>query len=76
MRDNDLGRDIMKDIAYVCPACHAKATVKDSDPVPVCCGTEMILEPMPVCTVPVSAESARNGAEEVPCADGTTPRKS
>jgi hypothetical protein len=36
----------------------------------------MTPEPLPVCTVPVSAESARTGDEDGPCADGATPRKS
>lgn len=66
----------MKELTYVCPACHAKAAIKDSDPVPVCCGSEMILEPLPVCTAPISAESARSNEAECPCSDGTTPRKS
>jgi len=66
----------MKELTYVCPACHAKSTVKGSDPVPACCGSDMILEPLPVCTVPVSAESSRTAEKECPCADGTTPRKS
>ncbi|MBN1940078.1 MAG: hypothetical protein JW843_10850 [Candidatus Aminicenantes bacterium] len=66
----------MKEMTYICPACHTKTTVNDSAPVPVCCGTEMILEPLPVCTTPVSAESSRSSEAESPCADGTTPRKS
>jgi hypothetical protein len=66
----------MNEINYVCPVCKAKTTAKDSDPVPVCCGSEMTPAPLPVCSVPVSAESARTGSEDGPCDDGTTPRKS
>jgi hypothetical protein len=33
------------------------------------------MEPLPFCTMPVSAEASRSANEDAPCADGTTPRK-
>jgi len=66
----------MKKTTYVCPTCGAKTSAPTSASVPTCCGSAMTPEPLPVCTVPVSAESARTGDEDGPCADGATPRKS
>ncbi len=65
----------MTEKTFVCLACGAKSTVKSSDPVPFCCGAEMTPQPLPVCTIPLSAESARTAGEDGPCADGTTPKK-
>jgi len=65
----------MTEITYVCPACGLRSKLKDSDPVPACCGEKMIPEELPVCRIPVSAESSRTGDEDGPCSDGTTPKK-
>ena len=65
----------MTEKKYVCPVCGTKAVLKPEDPVPICCGAEMIPEPLPFCSGPVAAEAARTGREDEPCADGVTPSK-
>ncbi|MCX6565456.1 MAG: hypothetical protein NTW38_03385 [Candidatus Aminicenantes bacterium] len=60
---------------FLCSTCGKKTSVNSSDPVPSCCGGEMTPQALPVCTIPVSAESARTAGEDGPCFDGTTPKK-
>ena len=66
----------MRKTFYSCPECGKKIEVDPLVPAPVCCGERMIPEPLPLCSVPVSAESSRSSEPECPCADGTTPKKS
>jgi hypothetical protein len=63
----------MKELTYSCSICGKKTQVAEGKPAPVCCHKEM--EPMPFCTVPQTAETARNYNADEPCSDGTTPKK-
>ncbi|MHB8054386.1 MAG: hypothetical protein ACYDH3_03970 [Candidatus Aminicenantales bacterium] len=60
---------------FICSICGKKTTARADDPIPTCCGEEMTPQPLPFCTIPVSAESSRTGGEDEPCADGTTSEK-
>jgi hypothetical protein len=59
----------MSEKIYVCSVCEKQATVKDGDPVPLCCGRKM--EPPPYCTSAPNPEMARNYEGGEPCDDGT-----
>jgi hypothetical protein len=63
----------MKELTYSCSICGKKVKTAEGKPAPVCCNKPM--EPLPFCTMPVSAEASRSANEDAPCADGTTPRK-
>jgi hypothetical protein len=65
----------MRKTIYSCPVCGKKTEVDPAVPAPECCGERMIPEPLPLCSIPVSAESSRTASEDGPCADGTTPKK-
>jgi hypothetical protein len=63
----------MSEIRYKCPVCDKQVTVKEGQPVPLCCGKPM--EPLPYCRVMPDPEQARNYNEDEPCDDGTTHKK-
>lgn len=65
----------MSTTIYSCPVCGKNTEADPSPPAPECCGRKMVPEPLPVCSVPVSAETSRSAGEDGPCADGTTPKK-
>jgi hypothetical protein len=61
----------MADIIYACSVCGRQTTVKEGQPVPLCCKKEM--EPLPFCTSAPNPEMVRNNDEDLPCNDGTQP---
>jgi hypothetical protein len=66
----------MSEIQYQCRVCEKQITIKEGQPVPLCCGKEMEpMGPLPFCRVMPDPEQARNYEEDEPCADGTTPKK-
>ena len=68
------GGGIMADPIYHCRECNRRATVKEGDAIPVCCGLPM--EPLPYCPAAISdPEQARNYRDDEPCDDGTLPKK-
>ena len=65
---------IMADPIYHCRECNKRATVKEGDAMPICCGLPM--EPLPYCPAAISdPEQARNYRDDEPCDDGTLPKK-
>jgi len=62
----------MSEMTYACSKCHKQVIVKEGGPVPVCCKKEM--EPLPFCTRVPDPEIAR-ADEDVPCQDGTAPKR-
>jgi len=63
----------MSEVTYYCSVCQKEKTVKEGDPVPLCCGREM--EPLPFCTSAPNPEMARNYDADEPCDPGTIPQK-
>ena len=63
----------MSEVTYYCSVCRKESKVKEGEPIPLCCQKEM--EPLPYCTSPSSAETARRADADVPCYDGTGRRK-
>ena len=63
----------MSEVVYTCSVCGKQAKVEKGKPVPLCCTKEM--EPLPFCTVAPHPEMARNYDEDLPCDDGTLPKK-
>ena len=66
----------MSEIRYKCPECDKQVTVKEGQPVPLCCGKPMEpMGPLPFCRVMPDPEQARNYDEDAPCDDGTAPKR-
>jgi hypothetical protein len=63
----------MKELTYRCSVCGKEVKAAEGKPAPVCCNKPM--EPLPFCTNPETAETARNYNADEPCADGSTKRK-
>jgi len=63
----------MNELTYTCSICGKETKVAAGKPIPLCCKKEM--EPLPACTGPVSAETARAANADEPCADGMTHAK-
>ena len=63
----------MSEVVYTCSVCGKESKVKKGKPVPLCCKKEM--EPLPFCTAAPHPEMARNYDEDLPCDDGTAPKK-
>ncbi len=59
-----------KEIIYRCTLCNKTAEYTEGKKAPVCCGEEMIAEPLPHCTSTSHPEMARNSDEDEPCNDG------
>jgi hypothetical protein len=59
----------MKQLTYKCSVCGKEEIVLADKSAPVCCLKPM--EPLPFCTGPESAETARAGNADEPCDDGT-----
>jgi len=63
----------MSEVRYYCAVCKKETSVKEGQPIPLCCGKEM--GPLPFCTTAPHPEMARNYDADEPCDDGTLPRK-
>jgi hypothetical protein len=60
----------MKKKTYRCEKCQKEKTISQGEKVPVCCGLPMKLK-LEGCAKPFDAETARSGAADEPCNDGT-----
>jgi len=66
----------MSERRYKCPECDKQVTVKEGQPVPLCCGKPMEpMGPLPFCRVMPDPEQARNYEEDEPCDNGTGRKK-
>ena len=66
----------MSERRYRCPECDKQVTVKEGQPVPLCCGKPMEpMGPLPFCRVMPDPEQARNYEDDEPCDDGTSRKK-
>jgi hypothetical protein len=60
----------MKEKVFVCQLCGKESKATPGEKIPVCCGQPMTPK-LEKCTRPFVAETARSGAEDGPCDDGT-----
>ena len=60
----------MKEKTYRCEKCQKEETSPQNGKIPVCCGLPMTLK-LEGCSKPFDAETARPGAADEPCNDGT-----
>lgn len=60
----------MEKKAYVCERCPEEKTLAQGEKIPECCGRPMVAK-LEGCPRPFTAETARPGNSDEPCADGT-----